>query len=125
LFKVFNLNVSEVTYHIITRRYNPADIDLSLFKTLNFLMGEEEAAWTSEMSVTYHNTTRCHNSEDLDMSLFKILNFLMREDGGIMDLQNVCIRKQIYTASQPRRPRLESSPPGKYQILFIALSTMQ
>jgi hypothetical protein len=66
-----------VSYHNTTRRHNPADLDLSLFKTLNFLMGEEEAACTSETLVSYHNATRCHNPADLDLSLSKTLNFIM------------------------------------------------
>jgi hypothetical protein len=69
-----------VSYHNATRRHNPEELDLSLFKTLNFLMGEEEAAWTSETLVSYHNTTRRHNPEDLDLSLFKTLNFLMGKE---------------------------------------------
>jgi len=31
------------------------------------------------------------------------------EDGGSVDLRNVVILPQHHTASQPRRPRLESS----------------
>jgi hypothetical protein len=38
-----------VSYHNTTRRHNPEDLDSSLFKTLNFLMGEEEAAWTFKL----------------------------------------------------------------------------
>jgi len=37
------------------------------------------------------------------------------EDGCSMDLWNVGILPQHYTASQPRRPRVEVSPPWKPQ----------
>jgi hypothetical protein len=50
-------------------------------------------------NTTQHNATRRHNSED----------------GGSTDLWNVDILPQHYTASQPRRPRLEKSPPWKPQ----------
>jgi hypothetical protein len=50
-----------VSYHNTTRRHNSADVNSSLFKTLNFLTGEEKAIWTSEMLVSYHKTTRRHN----------------------------------------------------------------
>jgi hypothetical protein len=40
-------------YHNTTWRHNPEDLDLSLFKTLNFLMGEEKAAWTYITLVSY------------------------------------------------------------------------
>jgi hypothetical protein len=64
-----------------------------------------ETAWTSETSVSYHNTTSCRTSED-DLNL-------QDEDGGSMDLRNVGILPQHYTASQPIRPRLEISAPCK------------
>jgi len=38
------------------------------------------------------------------------------EDGGSMVLRNVGILPWHYTASHPRRPRLESSPPRRPQI---------
>jgi len=57
---------------------------------------------TSETSVSYHNITRRHNP-DLDLNLHP-------EDGGNRDLRNTDILPQRYTALQPRRPRLESSP---------------
>jgi len=66
-----------------------------------------EAVWTSETLEFYQNATRHHNPED----------------GGSMDLWNVGILPQHYTGSQLWRPRFESSPPWKPQILHQELSS--
>jgi len=43
------------------------------------------------------------------------LQVLHHEDGGSMDLWNVGTLLEHYTASQPRRPQRETSPPWKSQ----------
>jgi hypothetical protein len=47
-----------VSYHNITQRHNPEDLDQGKVNM--------EAAWTSEKLVSYHNTTQVHNPENLD-----------------------------------------------------------
>jgi hypothetical protein len=63
-------------------------------------------AWTSETSVSYHNTASQLRRPRLE-SLSKT-HSLHPEDGGNIDLWNVGILPQHYTASQPRRHWLES-----------------
>jgi hypothetical protein len=53
-----------------------------------------EAAWTSETLASSNNTTRRHSLECHDLNLHP-------EDGGSMDLRNVGILPQHYTASKP------------------------
>jgi len=42
--------------------------------------------------------------------IFWIVTLYVANKGSKV-LRNVCVLSQHYTASQPRRPRLESSPP--------------
>jgi hypothetical protein len=57
-------SVTLVSYHNTTWCHNPEDLDLSLFETLNFLMGEEKAAWTSVTLISYHNAIRRDKPEN-------------------------------------------------------------
>jgi hypothetical protein len=52
----------------------------------------------------------------LDLHRRENLIPLHPENGGSMALRNVGILPQHYTASKPRRPRFESSPPWKPHI---------
>jgi hypothetical protein len=56
-----------VSYKNTTWYHNPEDLDLNLFKSLNFLMRREETEWTSETLVSYRNTTWSQNPEDIDL----------------------------------------------------------
>jgi len=55
------------------------------------------------------------------------LGFYTDNEGSI-DLRNIGILPQYYTASQPRRPRLESPPPWKpqnsHQVVNIYVTDM-
>jgi len=51
-----------------------------------------ELVWTSETLVSCHNNTQLYNPENLGLKNHP-------EDGGSMDLRNVGILPQYYTAS--------------------------
>jgi len=81
-----------------------------------------EGARTSKTLVSYHCITWRHNPKDLDLNytyLQPCCVHLHPADGGSMDLRNVTILPQNYTASQPSRSRLESSPPWIPQNLAL------
>jgi hypothetical protein len=80
-----------VSYHITTRRHNPEDLDSSFFKSINFLMGEEEATWTTETLVSYHITILRHNPEDLGSSRHHIIVVAMNAEPRMVKM-NECVR---------------------------------
>jgi len=89
-----------VSYHNATRCHNSEELCLNDWSDFTLKM---QTAWTSETLVSYHNATWRHNTEELEW-----LKWLHPEDGGSMDLWNVGILPQHYTASHPKRPRLVS-----------------
>jgi len=67
-------------------------------------------------SCCYHNITQYHNPEDLDLNLHP-------EDEGSMDLRNLGILPQHYTASKHRKPPLQKGEARVMQIggIFYAI----
>jgi len=56
-----------------------------------------------------------HTSLELYSDFYGPPALLQPEDGGSIDLWNIGILPQHCTASQPRRPRLETPPPWRPQ----------
>jgi hypothetical protein len=87
-----------------------------------------KATRTFETLVSYHKTTRRHNPEDwiwrqhgplkrwYTTTKLHGVTIQKTEDGGSIDLRNVSILPQHYTAPKPRRPWPSLSTPLKAQI---------
>jgi hypothetical protein len=72
-----------------------------------------KAALASEMLVSYHIHPWRWRQHGPPKRWYPTTS--LPEDGGSMDLRNVGILQQLYTAPQLGTPRFESSPPRKSQ----------
>jgi hypothetical protein len=119
-----------VSYHNTKRRHNPQYWRWrqhgppkrrypTTIRCVTTHKTEDEGSMYPETSVSFHNTTRRQNPEDWSWrqhgplkrrypttTLHGIATQKI-EDGDSMDLRNFVIQLQHYTASEPRRNRLE------------------
>jgi hypothetical protein len=87
-----------VSYHNTTRRYNPEDLDLKHHRREKLKSHLEDGGMTPR-----------RNLGDLDLKNLCREDLKSRpEDGGSIVLRNVVILSQHYTASKPKRTRVEN-----------------